>query len=50
MLSPLIRWSLFGFKTIYQIYLKDEKNEGVIPRNFFTGVVTFFTILFILFF
>lgn len=35
MMGALIRWCLFGFKKSDQIYLKDEKNEGVIPRKFF---------------
>lgn len=48
MLGALIRWSLFGFKKSYKFYLKDKKNESVIPRNFFTGVLTFFTILFLI--
>jgi len=49
MIGAFIRWLFSGCKRPYNEILEDEKNHSIISKNFIIGIITFFTILFILY-
>ncbi len=46
-IGAFIRWLLNGCTKPYKYFYDDVKNQSGVPRNFIIGLITVFTILFL---